>query len=420
MTPTPLPTPLRQAAETTASRIAALLVEPPPLDFAADDHGPRSTRWHAQSLSKGAAGVAILHGVRAQTGHSGWEPVHAWLRCATTDQLSNGTGAGLWFGTPAVTHALTTAAPHARPAALDALDHAVADLVERRLAAADARLAARVRPPLSEFDLVRGLTGLGAHLLRRDPHGYLLRRVLAYLVRLTEPVDADDDAGRAAPGWWSADLHDRGIPVPGGHANLGMAHGITGPLALLALAMREDVTVPGQAEAIGRICTWLDGWRQESPAGPWWPERITAAELRAGTPAASGPGRPSWCYGTPGVARAQQLAGIALADPGRQHAAEDALTRCVTDPGQLDRIIDPTLCHGWAGLAATVWYAAADARATSLPAAISRIAGLLIHHAIDTTLAPSGLITGPAGVALTLHTLATGTDIRWTTSLLIN
>lgn len=420
MTTLPLAGPLLRAAQTMASCITDTLTSPPPPDFTPDDHGPRSTRWYAQSLSRGAAGVAILHGVRAQTGHGGWKPTYEWLRQTTADPLNNGNGAGLWFGTPAVTHALTTAAPHAHPASLDALDHAVADLTERRLTAAKARLAAHARPPLAEFDLVRGLTGLGAHLLRREPDGHLLRRVLAYLVRLTEPVDADDEAGQIAPGWWSADPPGPDRSGSGGHANVGMAHGITGPLALMALAIRHNVVVPGQAEAVGRICAWLDDWRQTSPTGPWWPEKITVAELHAGTPATNGPARPSWCYGTPGVTRALQLAGIALGDPARQQTAEDALSRCLADPAQLSRIIDPSLCHGWAGLAATAWYAAADADTTSLHPHLPHMLRLLIQHATGTTPARSGLIAGHAGVALTLHSIATGTDIRWATSLLIH
>ncbi|MFY1597340.1 lanthionine synthetase C family protein [Micromonospora sp. WMMD737] len=420
MTAVPLASPLLQAAQTMATCITDTLAEPPPADFMADDYGPRSTRWYAQSLSRGAAGVAILHGVRAQTGHEGWEPAYTWLRHATADTLNNASGAGLWFGTPAVTHALTTAAPHTHPASLDTLDHAVADLTERRLAAAKARIAACARPPLSEFDLVRGLTGLGAHLLRRDPDGQLLRRVLAYLVRLTEPLDAHDEAGRLAPGWWSADPPDAHSSASGGHANFGMAHGITGPLALLALAMRHNVMVSGQAEALGRICAWLDDWRQSSPTGPWWPEKITATELHNRTPATSGPARPSWCYGTPGITRAQQLAGIALGDLARQQTAEEALSRCLADPVQLKRIIDSSLCHGWAGLAATAWYAAADARTTSLHTRLPHVMRLLIQHATDATPARSGLIAGHAGVALTLHTVATGTVIPWATSLLIH
>ncbi|GAA3956320.1 hypothetical protein [Actinoplanes auranticolor] len=190
MTLPPLLKTLARQAETTASCITDTLTDPPLPDFADGDYGPLSTRWHAQSLSKGAAGVAILHGVHAQAGHGGWEPVHTWLRRATADALNNSTGAGLWFGTPAITHALTTAAPHAHPAALGPLDRAVADLAERRLADAEVRLAARRRPSLSEFDLVRGLTGLGAHLLTRQPEGVLLRRVLQYLVQLKDAVES--------------------------------------------------------------------------------------------------------------------------------------------------------------------------------------------------------------------------------------
>ncbi len=85
-------------------------------------------------------------------------------------------------------------------------------------------MAATLRPSLAEFDLVRGLTGLGAYLLCRAPHGELVRQVLTYLVRLTEPLPADDQAGASAPGWWTSDVPS-GQPVGafrGGHADLGI------------------------------------------------------------------------------------------------------------------------------------------------------------------------------------------------------
>ncbi|MGH3622096.1 MAG: lanthionine synthetase LanC family protein, partial [Sciscionella sp.] len=59
-----------------------------------------------------------------------------------------------------------------------------------------------------------------------------------------------------------------------------------------------------------------------------------------------GPLQPSWCYGTPGIARAQQLAALATGDTRRRHTAETALLGCLHDPNQLARIIDPGLCHG--------------------------------------------------------------------------
>lgn len=85
----------------------------------------------------------------------------------------------------------------------------------------------------------------------------------------------------------------------------------------------------------------------------WWPERVTRDEHRARRARQKEPLRPSWCYGTPGQARAQQLAGQAIGDTERQRIAEQALLGCVTDERQLTRLTDVSLCHGWAGLAQT-------------------------------------------------------------------
>ncbi|MGH4017118.1 MAG: lanthionine synthetase C family protein [Pseudonocardiaceae bacterium] len=416
MTATTSSLPLR-AAEAMASDLSTALALSPRLDGGDGD----SPRWRHQSLSQGAAGVAILHAVRAQAGHGGDERVHAWLTRAVVEGLSVGPGAGLWFGAPAVAFAVAASAPQRYRRAMIRLDAAVADLVQARLHAAEARMAAAARPSLSEFDLVRGLAGLGAHLLHRDPGGDLVRRVLDYLVRLTEPVPAHDDAGPGAPGWWTNDAPAGQPEASGGHADLGMAHGISGPLAFLALAMRRGVIVAGHAEAIDRICHWLDTWQQQAPAGPWWPQRLSLTDLRTGRPSPPGPARPSWCYGTPGLARAQQLAALARGDQARQAAAEQALAACVADPAQLARVIDPHLCHGWAGLAATVWHAAADAVTTALDAHLPLLVRALIDHADEETISPlPGLIDGRAGVALTLHTIATATPSTWPVCLLIN
>lgn len=413
---------LREAAAAVADELAAALAVPPPVDYG-DDYRPDSPRWRDQSLSKGAAGVAVLHGLRAQCGLGGEEAMRAWLARATRDDLSAGPGAGLWFGAPAVAFALSTAAPGRYPAAMASLDTAAADLTETRLKAAHDRMDAERRPALYEFDLVRGLTGLGAYLLHRDPGGDLVRRVLSYLVRLTKPVPAGDAAGSSAPGWWTAEvLSKEDDPAfAAGQADFGAAHGITGPLALMAISIRDGVMVDGHREAIETICHWLDSWRQQAPAGPWWPERITLAELRDGRPHRDGPARPSWCYGTPGLARAQQLAALATGDTARQHAAEDALIRCLDDPVQLARITDPALCHGWAGVLATAWHAAADAATPALTDRLPGLLGALLDHARDSppdTL--PGLVEGSAGIALTLHSIATGRAGGWQSCLLLN
>jgi hypothetical protein len=189
---------------------------------------------------------------------------------------------------------------------------------------------------------------------------------------------------------------------------------IAGPLALLALATREGITVSGQDEAIDRICAWLDAWKQP---GPWWPYWITFPGLRDGHPAQAGPGRPSWCYGTPGLARAQQLAGIARHNAARQAAAEDALARSVGDPEQAARLTGPGLCHGWSGTAITAWHAAQDASGTQLASMTASSARNVAESARGDH--PIGLMNGQAGAALTLHAIATGKPGTWPGCLLI-
>src|SRR5699024_1154281 len=94
-----------------------------------------------------------------------------------------------------------------------------------------------------------------------------------------------------------------------------------------------------------------------------------------------GPPRPSWCYGTPGLARAQQLAGLALGDADRQRMAENALLACVADRTQLDRIRDASLCHGAAGLLHTAHRVARDAPPGMFDAHLPRLRTLLLDQA---------------------------------------
>jgi len=223
------------------------------------------------------------------------------------------------------------------------LDRQIAATTRYRLRRAHARIDHGLLPALAEFDAIRGLSGIGAHLLRRESHTDLTRAVLSYLVRLTEPIV---HGGQPLPGWWTdLDPAGRSSPrFPGGHANHCMAHGIAGPLALMSLALRRGVAVDGQTEAIGRTCRWLDRWRQRGEAGPWWPYWVTHADLRADRQLdPAGPARPSWCYGTVGIARAQQLAAVATGDAARRRAAEAAMTGALTDPRQLSATTD--LCH---------------------------------------------------------------------------
>jgi hypothetical protein len=392
--------------------------------------------WWPQSLAHGAAGIALLHVERARGELASWQRAHDWLRFATRQEISGGDGSHLYHGAPALAFALHGAAdPRGRYArALELLDRRIATATRRRLDRAHKRIDAGELPALAEFDTIRGLTGIGAHLLRRDPTADLVRIILEYLVRLTEPITDD---GETLPGWWT-DLAPTGRPAPefpGGHGNLGMAHGIGGPLAMLSLAARRGILVDGQREAIRRICDWLDHWRQDGESGPWWPYWVTRAQLRAGRVALPGPARLSWCYGTPGLVRAQQLAALATADTERQQMAEQAFASALLNPAQLAATVDASLCHGHAGLLHLARYVAADATTADLAACVPRLLDNVLATmradgaGSDLAAGPGaamfdrlGLLEGLAGIGLALHGVENDppSDSGWDACLLIN
>lgn len=365
-------------------------------------------RW-GEALYTGAAGIALAHIEYAHTGVGQWDTAHQWAAAMLRNPVTAHPDAcGLNRGAPAVAFTLHAAARPSYAPTLAILDRHITAVVKHRLTRAHERIDAGQLPALREYDLISGLTGIGAYLLHRHGGGELLHGVLSYLVRLTQPLTSVD--GQAVPGWWSGNApNDQPSPQwPGGHGNLGMAHGIAGPLTLLSTAMRHGITVTGHADAIGRICAWLDQWRAGSGPQAWWPETVSAHEQRAGTVRQAGPGRPSWCYGTPGLARAQQQAALALADPYRQRLAEQALAGCLADEHQLAQLADASLCHGWAGLLQTTWRVAADAtdpEQFAVPQFLQRAERFRQRHGPP---AHDGLLDGVAGVHLARHTVTVG------------
>ncbi|GLW74710.1 hypothetical protein Kpho02_70070 [Kitasatospora phosalacinea] len=407
-----------------SDQIAELLIDP----AAAPAAWSSRPQWR-QSLAHGAPGIALLHIERAAMGLGPWEPVRAWLSVAAGIPVTSGTDSYLYYGAPALAHALTCAA-QARPGsyqrALAHLYEVVAADAVRRCEQAEARIERGELPALAEFDTIRGLAGIGSVLLRRGPGGDPIRRVLACLVRLAEDVKQH---GEVLPGWWtlaspSGEVDER---FPGGHANFGLAHGIAGPLALLALALRQGVEVDGQREAIRTVLAWLEHWRD----GHTWPYWITPAHLTGPDRRPLPPQRPSWCYGTAGIARALQLAALALDDPHLRHDAESALATALVDPKALAATTDLSACHGYAGLAHIAHRTAADASPRNT-GRLRSSADLLLdtthpphadpdeqaHHLLAT--AGPAFLEGAAGTALALLAPATGAApaTGWDTCLL--
>ncbi|MFE0150164.1 lanthionine synthetase LanC family protein [Nonomuraea sp. NPDC059007] len=347
-----------------------------------------------QALAEGALGQALLHIEHADL--AGARPL---LKEAVSGGVSTGSNASLYHGAPALEFVLS------RAGSIDRDVRAGVDrVVTARLAAARQRRLARQLPPLAEFDLISGLTGLGALLLARPGPSRLLDDVLTHLVSLACPVEV---GGRMLPGWWSPDSPTHDAVALGGHGNNGVAHGIAGPLALLSLAARRGIHVDGQREAITTFSTWLEQF-----GSFYW---ITFDQLTADKPLPP-PLRPSWCYGAVGIARALQLAALAHCSPARREKAEEIAVAALADAERLDRVTDASLCHGWAGILAAATAIAADSAAPDrFTASIQHVRHRLAEGI--GALPKPGFLEGRAGAQLALEgSNATG----WTCALLLH
>ncbi|GHD34439.1 hypothetical protein GCM10007147_40040 [Nocardiopsis kunsanensis] len=397
-------------ASAVAAHIAERLATPEQARYWAGDS------WWPQSLAHGALGVGLLHIERARTGEGPWERAQTWLECAVAEGVDASPAAHLYYGAPALAFVLERA-HQVRPSSgpdHERLQTAVTHLVRDRVGEAEHARAARGLPVLAEFDTIRGLSGLGALLLDGSGSTPLVRRVLSYLVSVTEPADVD---GVQVPGWWApvgpASTEDPAFA--GGHANTGIAHGICGPLILLSRALVRGIEVPGQVEAIDRILAWLDRWEQTGAEGTWWPYWVTLEHLRGES--LRGPQRPSWCYGAAGVAYAQSVAASALGDEDRSRAADQVLTRVLTRLPQEQEIVDHSLCHGQAGLAIL----ARASGHSAPPPLFPELAHAAPEVAAEKLLATSGigLLEGAAGTGLALHTLSRSSSVGWAGFLLL-
>ncbi|MBT3164744.1 lanthionine synthetase C family protein [Streptomyces sp. Vc74B-19] len=401
---------------------------------AADD-GRAEPVWAELTLGSGSPGLALAFAGAARDAARQVPRAHAYLT-AGTRAVSGGSVAasGIFKGPGALAFAVLVAhrTTGGYVSALERFDAYQRDLVRTVLPPVEDRPL----PTIGQYEVVRGLTGVGRYLLARaETCEEPLRAVLGHLVRLS--LGAVEHQGARVPRWWALDAPRIGSEAafPGGHLNLGLSHGVAGPLALMALAWEQGVRVAGQREAMEATADLLETWAVADRHGPFWPGYLSFAEWQRGPAAYDGAAKwPGWCYGAPGVSRALQLAGGALGRTDLSDLARASVERLLVLPRSDWGVNDHALCHGWSGALHQLgrlneeWQ---DPRLTALRDDIA--AGLV--SAFDPALPfglrftmtkvpfgsdVSGYLDGAAGVALALDSYAVdGTPADWDMPLLV-
>ncbi|MCK2141657.1 lanthionine synthetase C family protein [Streptomyces albidoflavus] len=376
----------------------------------------------AVSLSCGYAGISLVHTAWAAQGDlAARRAAHTYLVAATQKlKTLENPRLGLHYDLCGLGFAISVAQQRTGgyDGALAALDARVVQMAHAFCLHADATTAG----PMMHYDTLDGLAGILRYLLFRGLHkNSATERVLTSLI---SKVDLTEYKGHKVPRLWSTvppNWKSNNSPevMEFGHLNLGLAHGIAGPLAALALATSEGVVVPGQESAIVGIVELFDRFLQEDDHGPYWPTIVTASqweEPRRPLPR----GRASWCYGAPGISQAIQLAGQAMGEDSWVRTAQSSVEALLSLPMDQWGMDHWSICHGWAGNLQLLSKFATGPNQTRMMSLMDLVAERLIDPFREGMPAPfevgvsgltpgnqpASLLEGAAGAALVLRSYA--------------
>ena len=388
---------------------------------------PRTIYWEPSGVAQGDAGIALMCSyLDACFPEEGWDKAgHEFLTWATRGAEAGGArhtrvvqrsgGAGIFR------KSLSRNGSRYKKL-LASLDYSLSSQVLEPSAA----LAGRHGVAVSEFDLIVGLSGVAAYLLQRGyepPMDVALQAILDSLVALTEETEG-------IPHWYTPYhlLAGEGMAehYPEGNLNCGLAHGIPGPLAVMALGLEAGLPVEGLREAVARTAQWLVRHQSRDQYGINWPTVVPYCEGGKVEQNQLDSSRAAWCYGAPGVARSLWLAGRALGDDDLQQLAVQGMEAIYRRPIDERRIDSPTFCHGVAGLLQVTLRFAHD---TGLPvftdAASELTEQLLAMYDPERALGfcsiepggnlvdQPGLLDGAPGVALVLLAASSNVEPTW-------
>ncbi|HEX7239078.1 MAG TPA: lanthionine synthetase C family protein, partial [Longimicrobiaceae bacterium] len=285
-------------------------------------------------------------------------------------------------------------------------------------------------PWTTHYDLVSGPVGIAVYALERLPRrsgAAVLEQVVARLEETAVPMPD----GVAWHTTWSLLPEHQRPAYPTGHYNLGVAHGVPGAIAVLAQAVAAGVA-PERARVL------LDGavaWLLARELPPEAPSRFGYSDAPGLEPA---PSRAAWCYGDPGIAAALLLAGRCADEEAWEREALRIARIAARRPVDAAGVVDAGVCHGAAGLALIydrIFQATGDEELRDAALLWTRrtlemrepgkgVAGYQswgpTREGPSAWLDDPGLLTGAAGVALTLLAAATPVEPAWDRFLLVS
>jgi lantibiotic biosynthesis protein len=294
------------------------------------------------------------------------------------------------------------------------------------------RLLSRGERWSAPYDLIVGLTGLGVYALQRHPRPVAIECLRWVVERLDECAQHDEHGLY----WWTppAEMHQESRQqYPSGRADLGVAHGMAGAIALLGSICGAGLEQPTARPLLEGAVSWLLAHSMPTEAGPTFPLWVAPGVQ-------PWPARCAWCYGDPGIAAALLIAARGVGNARWEQAAVALACRAAERPASETGVVNACFCHGAAGLAHIYnrMYQATGERKLGR-AALSWLERTLGFYRLarDTggswvqgspesaqrelwTWTGTELVDGAAGVALVLLAAATSAEPTWDRMFLVS
>lgn len=318
-------------------------------------NGKSVKSWGDFSLADGYASLAVLFGELANIfpdeewdliGHRYMIAIKEVLNVQSVDILSLFGGAcGIGFAANALSF---------NGQRYNKFITSINDFIIQVLPGKLSEIVSRDYTKIIDYDVIQGLSGIGRYLqlfLKNLKMKELLEDILRYMVDITEN---EQYLTYSIPKWYINQQNqftqrDK-EEFPKGSFNFGLSHGITGPLALMSISLSNGIEVSGQRDAIRRIVETINKFIYVRNGTVYWPGRVKFEEFVGEERLGRDIERASWCYGTPGIARAIFLAGKALNDEKYKSLATKTLADLFSLPERFWMLTSPTFCHGYSSL----------------------------------------------------------------------
>jgi len=212
-----------------------------------------------------------------------------------------------------------------------------------------------------QFDLINGLSGVGAYLLEcpnDDKRDVALKSVLNFLVTLV--LDTHEVEGFHVPNWYiskeNQSREEEKTIYPKGNFNFGLSHGIASVLVVLSKAYKNGIIVARHRKAIDEILQLYNryGTNKNNERLYLWPGFLSFEDYVANNINSYKSKRQSWCYGSVGISGAILNASILIEDNDMENFMYENLCKIAEIDNDSYELLSPIICHGYTGVLITL------------------------------------------------------------------